>query len=93
MKGERRTFQAEDSMCRGPASRGSREETVSTDHAAGRGGGRSALRSAQGAARVLAAPFDSTSGDGGIAGLWANLYSRRWPCGDWTLKCGAETLI
>ena len=66
---------------------------VSTDHAAGRGGGRSALRSAQEAARVLAAPFDSTSGDGGIAGLWANLYSRRWPCGDWTLKRGAETLI
>lgn len=68
---------------------------MSTDHVAGRGGGRgrSALRSAQEAARVLAAPFDSTSGNGGIAGLWANLYSRRWPCGDWTLKHGAETLI
>lgn len=57
-----------------------REETVSREHAAGRGRGRSALRSAREAARVPAARSDSTSCDGAIAGLWANLYSRRWPC-------------
>ena len=49
-------------MCRGPASRGGREETVRTDPAAGQGGGRSALRPGQEAARVLAAPLAAPSG-------------------------------